>query len=143
MRPIIIFGADKIVPKARPRFRGSAVSLPKNYKADQQRLKNCFKSLKGEFRDEGISFGSPVSIQLFYSQVQGDGDNIVGSIMDSMVKAGIIKDDSRRYVPRVESTFVEDLTSIQPGAKWVLIIERHDPDLTTMWLQRFIHENYE
>ena len=132
--PIYIIGASYIVPKARPRTPRSGkgrVCLPKNYIRSQKQLSSIFKALEYNFIDvNGCSkypFDYPISLTFSYTQNRGDADNIGGAILDAMVKSGMIKDDSKKYVPDATFQWFDSLDIIHPGATWVLEI-RKDAD---------------
>lgn len=132
--PIYLIGASYVVPKARPRTPKSGkgrVFLPKNYINSQKQLASIFKALEYSFiEDDGGSkypFDYPISVTFSYTQKMGDADNIGGAILDAMVKSGMIKDDSKGYVPSVIFQWFETLDIIHPGASWVLEISVDNP----------------
>jgi len=54
-------------------------------------------------RAAGVRFDKPVEVRMFLSppdRRRRDGDNLEKAIMDSLVKAGVIRDDSLWQVPK-------------------------------------------
>jgi Holliday junction resolvase RusA-like endonuclease len=50
-----------------------------------------------------VRFGGPVKVSMFLSppdRRRRDGDNLEKAIMDALVKAGVIRDDSLWHVPK-------------------------------------------
>lgn len=124
MKDIYLVGASNIVPKARPRFGSGRAFTPKKYRASQEALSNILAAMEYSFIEENgytkYPFQFPLFVTLTYTQKKGDADNIGGAMLDALVKSGMIKDDSRLYVPTVNLQWVESLETIYPGAKWVL-----------------------
>ena len=61
-------------------------------------------------RAPGVRFEEPVKVSLYLSppdRRRRDGDNLEKAIMDSLVKAGVIQDDSLRHVPKSCRELVE------------------------------------
>lgn len=94
-----------IVPKARPRNSRSGHSyLPKNYrewKSDAIILLTA--------QHQGAAFDVPVAVSILltgkHSQ-RGDGDNVMGSILDAMVQAEILTDDNLKQLPSVSLVLI-------------------------------------
>lgn len=92
-----------IVPKARPRFTGTNLAyMPKKYTLCKNRI--IFEILKAQVPN----FKGPVRIEIFLSKksarANSDLDNIAGTILDALVKAGVLGGDSLKYIP---SLFIE------------------------------------
>jgi crossover junction endodeoxyribonuclease RusA len=73
-----------------------------------------------------VRFDGPVKVSLFLSPPdhrRRDGDNLEKAIMDSLVKAGVIKDDSLWYVPKSCKELVNEC-----GGYVLLVVEEMDDD---------------
>jgi crossover junction endodeoxyribonuclease RusA len=71
-----------------------------------------------------VRFDGPVKVSMFLSppdRRRRDGDNLEKAIMDSLVKAGVIRDDSLWYVPRSCKELVGEC-----GGYVLLIVEEAD-----------------
>jgi Holliday junction resolvase RusA-like endonuclease len=79
----------KVVPKARPRFGGGRAYLPQRYRDWKE---NAIIELLSQTRPIEPISKAEVSIELFGSH-RGDLDNLAGSLLDSLVQAGILLDD--------------------------------------------------
>ena len=94
-----------IVPKARPRNSRCGHSyLPGNYRE----WKNEAIILLAA-QHQGPAFDVPVAISIIltgkHSQ-RGDGDNVMGSILDVMVQAEILTDDNLKQLPSVSLVLI-------------------------------------
>lgn len=105
----------RVIPKPRPRVTRRGTYMPSNYI---------------EWRNQQIAYlydqdliqqlQTPVSISvIFVGFLQGDADNVIGAIMDLLVEAKLIPDDSPKYVPKIVAEYQK--SSKQKGA--VVIIE--------------------
>lgn len=84
-----------IVPKARPREYRGRFLLPKNYREWKE---NAIAELQIQYQGKPLS-GVYVLIQLHGKHNRrGDSDNIAGSILDALVQARILQDDSLMHV---------------------------------------------
>jgi len=93
--------AGLVVPKARPRFSGGRVLLPKNYRGWKNAAYLEILSQLPEFSIIDLPIKkAEVEIKLV-GKHRGDGDNILGSYLDVLVEAGIIQDDRLSCVPSV------------------------------------------
>lgn len=104
----IILG--EVVPKARPRVGKNRAILPPKYAAWKDGAISEFKILAyqsaQDIRDKLPL--SRVSITVnFYNSLspKADLDNGVGSILDALVQAGVLKDDSRNHVVKLTCEF--------------------------------------
>ncbi len=89
-----------IVPKARPRNSRKGHSyLPEDYREWKS---NAIDALADQH--SGVAFDVPVAIAVILAgkhSRQGDGDNVMGSILDAMVQAEILTDDNLKRLPSV------------------------------------------
>ncbi len=93
MQTITIKG--KIIPKARPRAsKFGHVYMPENYRTNQGYLAGLFTD-----RLEPVDYPVHLAIACYGKWGKADCDNLAGSVMDALVKAGILKDDSTMHVP--------------------------------------------
>ena len=73
-----------------------------------------------------VRFDGPVKVSMFLSppdRRRRDGDNLDKAIMDSLVKAGVIRDDSLWHVPKACRELVSDC-----GGYVLLIVEEVSDD---------------
>ena len=89
-----IYIQSKIIPKARPRFnsRGKAY-LPKRYKAWRQKFEALILEQVGKIKLQPPIEKSEIEV-IFFGMINGDLDNLVGGVLDSLVATNIILDDS-------------------------------------------------
>lgn len=107
-----LFLSGEITPKARPRLLKNHAYLPEKYRNWK---KDTIATLREQWTRPSLKKTEVVVITGARGQ-RGDLDNIIGAILDAMVQARVIKDDSVKNVP---SFFVEyapnpnDLTVIR------------------------------
>ncbi len=99
-----------IVPKARPRNSRCGHSyLPTNYRVWKNEAIDLLSA-----QHEGEAIAVPVSISVIltgkHSQ-RGDADNVIGSILDAIVQAGIIKDDNMKRVVAIDLKLIHSKES--------------------------------
>ena len=87
----------KVVPKARPRFGGGRAYLPQRYRDWKDK---AIAELLSQTRPIEPISKAEVSIDLFGSH-RGDLDNLAGSVLDSLVVAGILLDDRLSVVSKL------------------------------------------
>ena len=83
-----------IEPMKRPRVSNGHAWSPSSKQVDK---------LAWEIKQQanGVKFKEPVHISVVlgkYQNKKGDLDNILKTILDAIVKAGVIKDDSQKYI---------------------------------------------
>lgn len=91
----------KVVPKARPRFSGGNISLPRNYRS----WKNiAYLQIISQLEDKGINEllikKAAVEMQ-FLGSHRGDLDNLAGAILDVLCETKIIVDDRVSCISRL------------------------------------------
>lgn len=93
--------SGKVIPKARPRFHNGHAILPCNYRVwkNTAYLEIISQLSKYNIIELPIEKAA-VEIQLV-GKHRGDGDNIVGSYLDLIVAAEIIKDDRLSCIPEI------------------------------------------
>ena len=89
--------SGKITPKARPRLGRGRAYLPENYRNWKD---NAIIELLTQVQPIAPITRAQISIQIFGS-MRGDIDNISGSILDSLVQAGILLDDRLSVVSKL------------------------------------------
>lgn len=92
-----------IVPKARPRLgKGRKVYMPKNYLSCKDWVE---KALLEQYVEQGLLKYQirrcHMTIEHF-GDARGDADNISGTIMDCLVKCGILDKDNVNTVPDLQ-----------------------------------------
>jgi crossover junction endodeoxyribonuclease RusA len=73
-----------------------------------------------------VRFDGPVRVSMFLSppdRRRRDGDNLEKAVMDALVKAGVIQDDSLRHVPEARRELVGDC-----GGYVLLVVEEMGDD---------------
>jgi Holliday junction resolvase RusA-like endonuclease len=101
----------QVVPKARPRFKsGQGGFLPQRYRDWKE---GAILQLRSQVAMvEGFSPMSKVHLAVMIQGAsRGDLDNLAGAIMDALVQAGILKDDS---VSCVRSLSIQHQPSKKP-----------------------------
>ena len=86
----------KVVPKARPRNGNGHSYLPANYRSWKD---NAIFDLRLQWKNEPLAIAA-VSV-VVYGSPRGDLDNIVGSVLDALVQAGVLVDDRCSCVPEL------------------------------------------
>lgn len=91
----------KVVPKARPRFNGGKISLPRNYRLwkntayleiiDQLQSNEIFELLIQKATVEMLFIGSH----------RGDLDNLAGAVLDILCETKIVVDDRVSCISRL------------------------------------------
>ncbi|NER39778.1 MAG: RusA family crossover junction endodeoxyribonuclease [Oscillatoria sp. SIO1A7] len=90
-----------MTPKARPRVTAHGTFLPKRYR--QWRLR-----AEGEIIMQLQKMNPSPELPIQQAEVRillrgnhrGDGDNLAGSVLDSLVGAGVVPSDSLKHLPR-------------------------------------------
>lgn len=92
------------VGKARPQVTKNGAYFKGNYKHWKATSTTDLRSQRLQIeRDWGLAFPitNPVSLYVaFWGMNLGDGDNCQGAIMDSLVRAGILQNDSFKWLPQ-------------------------------------------
>jgi len=119
MTEIILKLSGTIVPKARPRFNGHNVYLSPNY---LNWKKDAIINFKIQIKNMNIITPlKNIFLKIYYyGPIRGDADNISGSIMDALIEASIIEDDSVKYISKLYFEFSK--TTIQK-AHSIIIME--------------------
>lgn len=88
------------IGKARPRVERHHTRMPKKY---CEWMENAIASLRGQWEGkQPLDQKSGVQlllVQCFGNHAGVDTDNIAGSVMDALVKAGVLKNDNVNIVP--------------------------------------------
>ena len=91
----------KVVPKARPRFHGGKISLPRNYRGWKN---TAYLEIISQLEENGISelliTKAEVEMQ-FIGSHRGDLDNLAGSLLDILCETKIIRDDRVSCISRL------------------------------------------
>lgn len=107
----------RVVPKARPRFNGGNISLPRNYRGWKNTAYLEIIKQLGELSDIDLPIKkASVEVHLL-GQLKGDADNILGSYLDLLVMANILCDDRLTCVPEVS---LKSITGKSIGANIVI-----------------------
>ena len=91
----------KVVPKARPRFNGGNISLPRNYRGWKN---TAYLEIISQLEDNGINelLITKASVEMqFLGSHRGDLDNLAGSLLDILCETKIIKDDRVSCISRL------------------------------------------
>ncbi len=83
------------IGKARPRFCGHAY-LPKAYRAWRDAATDI---LRHQWPHPPLEHIDHCEVQLFGGRGMTDADNAAGSVLDALVRAGILTDDRLRVLP--------------------------------------------
>jgi Holliday junction resolvase RusA-like endonuclease len=94
---IAITLSGQIIPKARPRVTVAGTYMPHNY----QRWKaQAIAAIRQQYQGDPIARTKTITITLTGKHSRrGDADNISGSILDSLVQAGVLVNDNLVAVP--------------------------------------------
>lgn len=94
--PGIFIALDgNVVPKARPRVTRKGTFMPHRYRDWKTAAIFDFRAQAVELGLTTPLSGVAISIQLVGKHPRrGDLDNIAGSVLDALVQAGVLKDDS-------------------------------------------------
>ncbi len=91
----------KVVPKARPRFHGGKISLPRNYRGWKN---TAYLEIISQFEENGISellIGKAEVEMQFIGSHRGDLDNLAGALLDILCETKIIRDDRVSCISRL------------------------------------------
>ena len=128
-----IFIPGIAVPKQRPRVTRNGTFMPMRYLNYQQEVVNAFNDL------------DPVDLPmhlhcLFINFVRGDLDNLIGSIMDGMVKSGFIANDNHKHIGKISGQYAN--IKKQRGKEKIqgvlVIIEPYSPESDNALLHRLM-----
>ena len=106
-----------VVPKARARVTKNGTFHPARY---QEWMKDAMTQLHQRWQREPIDYPVKLTAHLHRRCKTGDADNLVGSLLDVLVKSGILANDHIAIVPSVSVDAVfygkaempEDFTTI-------------------------------
>jgi Holliday junction resolvase RusA-like endonuclease len=91
----------RVVPKARPRFNGGNISLPRNYRGWKN---TAYLEIISQLEENGIKelliTKAEVEMQ-FIGSHRGDLDNLAGSVLDILCETKIIRDDRVSCISRL------------------------------------------
>ena len=91
----------KVIPKARPRFHGGKISLPRNYRGWKN---TAYLEIISQLEENGISelliTKAEVEMQ-FIGSHRGDLDNLAGAVLDILCETKIIRDDRVSCISRL------------------------------------------
>lgn len=102
--PLTFFIPGGVVPKARPRVTANGTFLPPRYRAWRNHAEvEIFKQLGEKSSVPVLPLQrAAVKVRLIGKhRMNADADNIVGSCLDSLVAAGVIKNDNLSYIPEI------------------------------------------
>lgn len=86
-----------IVPKARARVTTNGTYQPRKYQDWKQ---SAIAALREQWQGGPIKQSVSINIELTGKHSRrGDSDNVAGSLMDSLVQAGILLDDNLKKIP--------------------------------------------
>ena len=91
----------RVVPKARPRFNGGNISLPRNYRGWKN---TAYLEIISQLEENGIKellIGKAEVEMQFIGSHRGDLDNLAGSLLDILCETKIIKDDRVSCISRL------------------------------------------
>ena len=104
MDKILMYISGSVVPKARPRVTRNGTFMPERYKAWRNHAETEILSyLKGlRIKTSMPIQRAEIDVQLVGKHnMNGDADNILGSYLDALVAAGMLKNDNLTCVPKV------------------------------------------
>ena len=91
----------KVIPKARPRFHGGKISLPRNYRGWKN---TAYLEIISQLEENGINelliTKAEVEMQ-FIDSHRGDLDNLAGAVLDILCETKIIRDDRVSCISRL------------------------------------------
>lgn len=114
MEPISFFLPGRIIPKARPRFNGFVAHLPTNYRVWKSNANIIIQSYG--FKAIAVPVYLKVIIVGFK---RGDCDNILGSIQDALVDAGVLPNDGINQIPKASIEYQDSPRKIKNKPKLV------------------------
>lgn len=91
----------EVIPKARPRFSGGSISLPRNYRGWKN---TAYLQIISQLEDKGINellIRKAVVEMQFLGSHRGDLDNLAGAILDILCETKIIVDDRVSCISRL------------------------------------------
>ncbi len=91
----------RVVPKARPRFHGGKISLPRNYRGWKN---TAYLEIISQLEDNGIDelLITKASVEMqFIGSHRGDLDNLAGAVLDILCETKIIRDDRVSCISRL------------------------------------------
>jgi Holliday junction resolvase RusA-like endonuclease len=91
----------RVVPKARPRFHGGNISLPKNYRGWKN---TAYLEIITQLQEPSVRKlpidKAAVEMQ-FVGSHRGDLDNLAGAVLDLLTETKIVRDDRVSCVSRL------------------------------------------
>jgi len=91
----------KVVPKARPRFNGGNISLPRNYRGwKNTAYLEIISQLEENGKSELLITKAPWKCNSL-AVTEGTQDNLVGAVLDIRGETKIIKDDRVSCISRL------------------------------------------
>ena len=91
----------RVVPKARPRFNGGNISLPRNYRGwKNTAYLEIISQLEDNVKSKLLIKKAAVEMQ-FLGSHRGDLDNLAGALLDILCETKIIKDDRVSCISRL------------------------------------------
>lgn len=132
-----IWIAGKGKGKARPRMCGNAYVLPKDYRDLKNRcvsqvILQCIKPVE-----------YPCKIACYFVNFKSsDCDNLIGFYIDVLVNAGVLQNDSSKYVTGCTGQFVQ--TSNKKERKFCIgtVIQIEKAEISSISLDDFLKLNY-
>ena len=91
----------KVVPKARPRFNGGNISLPRNYRGWKN---TAYLQIMSQLEENGINelLIRKATVQMrFVGSHRGDLDNLAGAVLDILCETKIVVDDRVSCISRL------------------------------------------
>ncbi len=91
----------RVVPKARPRFNGGNISLPRNYRGwKNTAYLQIISQLEENRKTELLIKKASVEMQ-FIGSHRGDLDNLAGAVLDILCETKIVEDDRVSCISRL------------------------------------------
>ncbi|RMH74129.1 MAG: RusA family crossover junction endodeoxyribonuclease [Cyanobacteria bacterium J007] len=90
----------RVSPKARPRVTANGTYLPKPYRQWRLRAEGeILMQLQQMHPQPQLPIQQAAVQVVLHGKHRGDGDNLAGSILDSLVGAGVLPSDSLKHLP--------------------------------------------
>ena len=91
----------RVVPKARPRFNGGNISLPRNYRGwKNTAYLEIISQLEDNVKSKLLIKKAAVEMQ-FLGSHRGDLDNLAGAVLDILCETKIVVDDRVSCISRL------------------------------------------
>lgn len=108
-----VFFPDRVVPKQRPREVGKKFILPEGYRKWKDKsvslVKYSWKSIYADMNVPPLITLCSIDIKC-YGKFLGDWDNISGAILDTLVQAKVLLDDSVKHIAHASFGYFPNLS---------------------------------